>query len=220
MKAWIEDDAKLANVKDLILFSFGSEKLTTEAQNGSEASWAITPVVGLSMQQTDVRSTIGRGNLIKTKGKIEAKAVQTASTDVSAKGDTTSNNVPIGASLALALTTIACVASTYRDLETTSTISFIALGSSSTLTTSSASAKGGKAEGAPSSTIASQTAAVRATGDSKANSSSGGNKPNAGKTADAKTTGEDGSSSPVSVAAADLDLKRDDPVPGVHRRRT
>lgn len=142
--AEIADDAVLSGAGDITLRATGAFSTETKAEAGSAGGVSITPVVALSLVNNTTSARIGSLMAgLDSSGAISVSATQNASVTTTASGEAAGGKAAIGAALALALIDDQVLATTARDLTTTSgSVSFAASGVSSSTLEATASATG------------------------------------------------------------------------------
>ncbi|NRB17225.1 MAG: leukotoxin LktA family filamentous adhesin [Rhodobacteraceae bacterium] len=155
----VADNATLTGAGAVALAASATHEITTSAEAGSSGGVSITPVVALSMVNNTTTARLGTGAALVTSGAVSVSAAQVASTTTSAKADAAGAKAAVGLSLALALVDDQVLATTERDITATgaaSSVSFSAIGVSSSTLDATASAAGAKegndADSAPTST--------------------------------------------------------------------
>src|SRR5205085_7203161 len=130
---------------DLKLSASTVDAMTTFAKNGATSTGssgvAVTPDVAISLSNVDTEATVGFSLLLTISGSLDAKATQTSSVSTTAEG-AAKGDVSVGAALALTIASHKANSTTNRDISAGGDVSFQALGSSSTLSASVASAVG------------------------------------------------------------------------------
>ena len=157
--AELADTAVLTGAGGVALSATANHKVTTTAEAGSSGGVSLTPVLALSLVNNTTTARLGSGNTMATTGAVSVSAAQTAATTTTSKAGATGAKAAIGVSLALAIVDDRVVATTARNVSTTgaaSSVTFSALGASSSTLKSTATAAGAKegtdAQAAPTST--------------------------------------------------------------------
>src|SRR5262249_7590300 len=133
---------------------------TTEATTGaSSPSVAVAPAVAVAISNVTSSATIGAGSPTTVTGKVDAQATENASNSATASGATTGGTAAVGIALAGAISNPTVESFTARDLTAGTTMSFQAIGHSSTISSAHASASG--APSTPSGGVDAQVAAER-----------------------------------------------------------
>jgi filamentous hemagglutinin family protein len=158
-KAEVSNGATVDGAADLILSADAVHSVTTTAEAGSEGGVSITPVLALSMINNTTTARLGTGGTQTNSGNVTVTASQESTTTTKAKAAAAGAKAAIGASLALALVDDQVLATSQRNITTTTAAADVSLGaigvSSSTLEAiaSAAGAKeGDDADAAPTST--------------------------------------------------------------------
>ncbi|HTZ06018.1 MAG TPA: hypothetical protein VMB53_09700, partial [Gaiellaceae bacterium] len=195
--ATVDNGAILPSTHDLVLAANGKHATTTMSQTGASGGGvSIAASVAVAISNVSSAATIGTGALLTLSGKFDANAQLTASAITTASGSAAGGSAAVGVALGLTLATHTVEATTHRDVSAGTTVSFQALGSSTTEANAVASSAGAPdASSSPSPTVDSQVAGERSHADGVAGAGhdSGG----AGTTPSAST-----SQGQVSVAAA------------------
>ena len=143
--AEVSDNAVLTGAGALTLAATATHAVTTTAESGSTGGVSITPVVALSMVNNSTAARLGSGATLTTSGAVSVSAAQVSTTTTTAKAEAAGAKAAIGLSLALALVDDQVLATTERNIAANNTVTFSALGASSSTVDSAASAQGAAA---------------------------------------------------------------------------
>ncbi|HEX4526420.1 MAG TPA: hypothetical protein VH108_06715, partial [Gaiellaceae bacterium] len=205
--AGLPNDVVLTGVKDLTINATSTDAMTTDAEGGASAkgSVALSAQVAIAISNVTTTASIGSGATpLVISGKLTAKALQTATTKTTAKGDTKGGNAGIGLSLALLIANHDVESNLKRSLTAGGDVSLEADGISTNDTEATASSAGaeGKKDGNQGSTDSSGKDVNKKADD---NAAVGESDDTSGKTSGKKTpdasSGESGGTK-VTVAAA------------------
>src|SRR6185503_6821773 len=149
--AELADSATLSGARDLVLRATTTNAMTTKAENGSSGGTAITAGVGLSFSLLTTRAVIGTGDPLTLTGMLDAEASQTATVTTKTAGDAVGADTGVGIALGLGVAVHTVEAFTNRAITTTGIgalgkIRFAAYGTSSNITSATASAAGAEGE--------------------------------------------------------------------------
>ncbi|MDZ4169923.1 MAG: hypothetical protein U1E26_09770, partial [Coriobacteriia bacterium] len=205
--AQIADGATLTGATGLALNAQYNATVDSEATAGGELSSGSTGVAGAvatTISSNEVAARVGTGSALTVTGDFDATARLTSSSSAKADGKTGGSSVAVGAALAINITTDEVVATTERNLTTTGSMTFQALGASAGSAEAIASAAGASEETTDTSGTAGVDSLI-AGEQSHAASSSADTTGAAGASEDASGTSvpsASSSSGPISVAAA------------------
>ena len=144
--AKIVDGAQLEDVGTLTLRARSTDTMTTTAEGGAASSGTIvaSAQVAISISNITTSASIGTGSALDISGGLEAEAIQNATVNTTAKGDTKGGNAGIGLSLALAAVDHLVDSVLARNLTANGLVRFQSFGSSNNTTIAIASAAGGR----------------------------------------------------------------------------
>ncbi len=142
--AELADTATLGGAGALTLSAGGVFAVDSEAKAGSAGGISVTPALALSLVSNTTMARLGTGAELSA-GSVSLAAVQQSTITTNASAKAKGSDVAIGAALALALVNDSVTATTARNVTTTGTVSFTAMGASLSTLTAEASAAGGKA---------------------------------------------------------------------------
>ena len=160
-RSWAEvaDGASFTGVGALTLSASATHDIITTAEAGGSGGFALTPVLALSMVNNSTTARLGTGTTLATNGAVSVSATQDSTVTTTAKAEAAATKAAIGASLALALIDDRVLATTERDVKAVgeaSSVTFNAIGVSSSTLSATASASGANegddANAAPTST--------------------------------------------------------------------
>ncbi|WP_380052864.1 leukotoxin LktA family filamentous adhesin [Falsihalocynthiibacter sp. SS001] len=143
--AEIADSATVTGAGAMTLAASGTYEAETVAEAGAAGGIAVTPALALSIINNTTTARLGSGATQAASGDVSISAAQSSSTITTASGKAAGSKAAIGASLALALIDDQSLATTERNINATGSVSFSAMGASSSVLTSTASASGGAA---------------------------------------------------------------------------
>ncbi len=204
--AGIGPGARLTRAGALTVSATTTDALVNLAENGSQGAQAITPVVAVSISNVTTTAQLGTGPAVTLGGAASVAATQTASATTTATGDTQASSAAIGASIAILSANHTVRATALRNLTAGGDVTLTAHGTSTTVSSATASAAG--ADDSSSSHGTSQD--VNGQSDSQlggANAAAtrngaGGSKDTSTPAASTADSDGNGGSSSVSVAAA------------------
>ena len=102
VRAMLADGVYFAGDGTMVLDADLDQVVTTEAESGAKGATALTPVVAVSVVSSDVRATLGSGDMITLAGGgFQASAGLTDAISTTATGDTSSGGTGIGMSVAV-----------------------------------------------------------------------------------------------------------------------
>ena len=193
--AAIGEDSSVSGADDVELVATTTHTVTTKVKTGAAGGTAISAGAATSFSTATTRVAVESGSAdLVIDGALTGTATQTASVTTVAEGAATGPDLAVGAALALTIATHEVQAMLERDVTADGAITMHAIGSSTTESTSTASAKGGKKE--------SESGGKDVNGQADGNLDQANSKKDSGKSETPKAaTGESGGDS-VTVAAA------------------
>ena len=140
----IEDSAVVTGAGVVVIAAAADHKMETKVEGGSSGSKiSMTPLVAVSTAVNTTAAKLGTGRVIDV-GSLNVSATHESDVTTEAKGQTTGDDIAIGASLGLTTAVDTVVATTERDIIATGDVAFNAESNATSSTTATASAKGGK----------------------------------------------------------------------------
>ena len=197
--AVVSAGAAIVSADDVVLVATTTHAMTTEAETGAKGNVAVAPAVGVAISNITTRASIGTAAApLTVAGKVDAKAVQTASALTSAKGGGEGDKAAVGIAFAGTFADHLTESFSERAIAAGGAVSFQALGSSNTNAVSKASATGAPEEKTPKGPDVTEQANKELKAGDKASKAKGG------KGTGSKTTPatENSGGTSVSVAAA------------------
>ena len=140
--AGIGTGAQLTRAGALTVSATTTDALVNLAENGSQGAQAITPVVAVSISNVTTTAQLGTGPAVTLGGAASLRATQTASATTTATGDTEASSAAIGASIAILSANHTVRATTLRNLSAGGDVTLAAHGTSTTVSSATASAAG------------------------------------------------------------------------------
>ncbi|WP_176250049.1 leukotoxin LktA family filamentous adhesin [Sulfitobacter sp. HGT1] len=157
--AELSDSATVTGAGAVSVDASAKHTVTTTAEAGSSGGFSLTPVLALSLVNNTTTARLGTGATLATTGAVSVSATQDSTVTTTAKAAAAGTKAAIGASLALALIDDRVLATTDRDVSAAgaaSSVTFNAIGVSSSTLSATATASGAKegddANAAPTST--------------------------------------------------------------------
>ncbi len=139
--AAISDAATVTGVKDLQVTSTSFHGMNTTGKAGAEGGTAIAAAVAYEMGHNDTIATIGTGSQLNASS-VNVTAVHAASDHATSMGNASGLEASIGAAFSMSYLEARTEATIKRNLVSQGDVSIVAVGSTNTSTTSTASAQG------------------------------------------------------------------------------
>jgi len=139
----VANGGTLTGADDLTLSASATHVATTEAEAGSSGGISVTPALALSLINNTTTARLGTGATQSVTGLVSVSAAQHSTITTEASGEAAGSKAAIGAALALALVDDRVLATTDRNVTTTTgAVSFSAAGASLSTLKAEASAVG------------------------------------------------------------------------------